>query len=74
MSIRLLKDNPYGYRLDISEPEIHELYLRFKRWKKIPSWCPLSDGERFEFENYILKRKDDKIAVDRRREKNDDRP
>ena len=27
MSIRLLKDNPYGYRLNISEPDIHELYL-----------------------------------------------
>lgn len=62
MSIRLLKDNPYGYRLDISEPEIHELYLRFKRWKKIPSWCPLSDGERLEFENYILGGKNDETT------------
>lgn len=62
MKIKLLKDNPYGYRVDISEPEVLELYRRFKRWKNIPYWCPLSDEERFEFEDYILKRKDDKNA------------
>lgn len=56
MKIKLLKDNPYGYRVDISEPEVLELYRRFKRWKNIPYWCPLSDDERFEFERYILDR------------------
>ena len=54
MKITLLNDNPYGYRLDISEPDINRLYNRFKKWKGIPSWCPLSDEERLEFEEYIL--------------------
>jgi hypothetical protein len=55
MKIRLLNDNPYGYRVDISTPEVAELYARFKKWKNIPSWCPLSDNERLEFESYILR-------------------
>ena len=33
---------------------MRELYERFKKWKGIPKWCPLSDNERFEFENYII--------------------
>ena len=52
--IRLLRDNPYGYRVDISEPETQKLYQRYKKWKGIPSWCPLSDDERAEFEDMIL--------------------
>ena len=50
----LLKNNPYGYLVDISEPDIKLLYERYKRWKHIPLWCPLSDEERHEFESYIL--------------------
>lgn len=44
----------YGYRVDISDPKINGLYFRFKKWKNIPRWCPLSDAERLEFEEYIL--------------------
>lgn len=47
--------NNYGYKVDISKPEYRELYKRFKNWKGIPEWCPLSDEERHEFENYVLK-------------------
>ena len=61
MKIKLLVDNPYGYRVDISTPEVAELYARFKKWKNIPSWCPLSDKERFEFESYILGENKDEI-------------
>lgn len=53
----------YGYRVDISKPKVKELYLRYKKWKGIPDWCPLSDSERFEFENLLLKKgKDDEGA------------
>lgn len=45
----------YGYRIDISQPKIKKLYLRYKKWKGIPDWCPLSDNERFEFENFLIK-------------------
>ena len=51
----ILTNNPYGYQLDISHDAINPLYLRFKEWKKIPPWCPLSDAQRREFENYLLK-------------------
>ena len=51
------KDNPYGYRLNVSDPEIKPLYDRYKKWKDIPVWCPLSDKERLEFEDYILGRR-----------------
>ena len=44
----------YGYKVDISSGEIRKLYSRYKRWKGIPEWCPLSDQERLEFEKYIL--------------------
>lgn len=45
----------YGYRLNINEPEVHELFQRYKKWKGIPVWCPLSDAERHEFEFMILR-------------------
>ena len=60
MKIRLLQNNPYGYRLDISDPTIKPLYERYKRWKRIPPWCPLTDEERHEFEAYILDREEGK--------------
>lgn len=46
----------YGYRIDISKPKYRDLYDRYKKWKGIPKWCPLSDAERFEFEDYVLKK------------------
>ena len=47
-------NNPYGYKVDITKPKCRELYERYKKWKGIPKWCPLSDKERFEFEAYVL--------------------
>ena len=51
-------NNKYGYQVDITEPKYRELYERYKKWKGLPRWCPLSDGERFEFENYVLRSKE----------------
>lgn len=48
--------NEYGYQVDITHPEIKPLYDRFKKWKGVPDWCPLSDAERLEFKSYILKK------------------
>lgn len=44
----------YGYKVNINHPDIAPLYVRYKKWKKIPLWCPLSDKERLEFEQYII--------------------
>ena len=52
----ILPKNNYGYRIDITHPKIKPLYERYKKWKEIPDWCPLSDDERLEFEGYILKK------------------
>lgn len=49
-----IPDDCYGYKVDISDPKIKPLFERFKKWKGIPEWCPLSDKERLEFEGYIL--------------------
>lgn len=43
----------YGYKINVNEEPFKELYERYKKWKGIPRWCPLSDEERKEFENYI---------------------
>lgn len=51
----ILLNNKYGYKVNISHSKIKPLYQRFKKWKNIPNWCPLSDDERLEFEGYILK-------------------
>ena len=53
-----MKPNEYGYRVDISNPKIKPLFFRYKKWKGIPDWCPLSDDERLDFEQYILKEKE----------------
>lgn len=47
-------ENKYGYKLNINNKRIREYYERYKAWKKIPLSCPLSDKERFEFEQYLL--------------------
>lgn len=52
--------NKYGYQVDITKLEYRELYERYKKYKNIPRWCPLSDCERFEFEEFVLNRKERK--------------
>ncbi len=54
MSNSFIPDDRYGYKVDISDPKIKPLYERYKKRKGIPSWCPLSDDERLEFESYVL--------------------
>ena len=48
--------NDYGYKADIQDPKIREQYFRFKERKGIPRHIPMSDKERFEFEDYIFGR------------------
>ena len=57
-----LIDNPYGYQVNVnshrpilrSGESINDLYRRYKAAHNIPAWCPLSDGERREFEAYVV--------------------
>lgn len=45
-------ENKYGYRININNPQVRPLYEAYK--KKIQAII-LSDRERFEFEEIILK-------------------
>ncbi len=54
----VLGRNPYNYRLNINHPAVYPLYMRYKRWKGIPVWCPMSDEERMEFEHYLTAKGD----------------
>lgn len=50
-----IENSKYGYKLNINHPLIRDLYTRYKRWRNIPYNTPLSDNERFEFEDYAEK-------------------
>lgn len=54
MSIYQAKPNRYGYRLDLRNPLVAKLYQRYKNLHHIPHWCPLSDGERMDFEDQVI--------------------
>lgn len=51
------ENNKYGFKININHPLVRDLYIRYKRWKNIPYNVPLSDDERFDFENYMLQKK-----------------
>lgn len=48
------ENNPYGYRLNVNHPKIRRLYKRYMAWKELPLHFPLSDAERFEFEEMVI--------------------
>ena len=50
-------NNKYGYKLNLNNPKIKELYYRYKKFIGIAREIPLSDEQRREFENYILNEK-----------------
>ncbi len=50
-----LTNNKYGFRLNLNNARINELYRRYKAWKGLPQQMPLSDKQRHEFESYVLK-------------------
>ena len=45
-----MKNDKYGYRVNIRNPVAAELWKRYRKKLGLPSWCPCSDEERFEFE------------------------
>ncbi len=52
----IISGNPYGYKVDVNHPKIRPLYDRFKERIGRPIAYPLSDRERFQFENFIIQR------------------
>jgi len=49
-----LYNNPYGFRLNINNPRINDLYRRYKIWKGLAANLPITDNQRREFENYVI--------------------
>ncbi len=52
--IYLEKQNKYGFKLNINNARINELYRRYKAWKQLPANLPLDNEQRLEFESYVL--------------------
>lgn len=50
----IAKNNTSGYRLNVNHPLIREIYWRYKEKNSIPRRYPLSDNERFEFEEVTI--------------------
>lgn len=48
-------NNPYGYKLNVNHPLIRKIYLRYKAKLGIVPRVPLSDSQRFEFEEVTIK-------------------
>lgn len=47
-------NNPYGYRLNVNHPFIRKIYLRYKAKLGVVERVPLSDSQRFEFEEVTI--------------------
>lgn len=50
----IVKNNPYGFRLNVNHPLIRKIYWRYKEKNGIPRRFPLSDNERFDFEEVTI--------------------
>lgn len=49
-----IHNNKYGYRICISDKDIHPLYILYKQENNLPLHFPISDNERFEFEEQLI--------------------
>lgn len=56
----------YGYKIDITHPIIKPLYDTYRKAKGIPPMYPMSDAERFDFEDKIftmLQRRENEMQI-----------
>lgn len=49
-----MKNDKYGYRVNIRNPVAAELWRRYRKKLGLPTWCPASDEERLEFEVQVI--------------------
>lgn len=50
----LAKNSCSGYRLNLNHPAVNVLYRKYREDIKIRSGFPLSDNERFDFEDLAI--------------------
>lgn len=48
-------NSPYGFLININNPRILPLYIRYKKRKNLALHFPISDEDRIEFETVIFK-------------------
>lgn len=51
----LLTFNKYGYRLNLLNTQIRQLYDRYKSSQGLPYFMSISDEQRKEFENSVIR-------------------
>ena len=49
-----MENNKYGYRVNIGNPYIYGLYVRYRKKHGIPMQFPMSDAERLDFERLVI--------------------
>ena len=49
-----MENNKYGYRVNIGNPYIYGLYVRYRKKHGIPLQFPMSDAERLDFECLVI--------------------
>lgn len=49
-----LFESKYGYRVNIRNPYVAKLFIRFRDKLGLPTWCPCNDIERLEFETAVI--------------------
>lgn len=49
-----MANNKYGYRVNIGNPYIYGLYVRYRKKHGIPLQFPMSDAERLDFERLVI--------------------
>ena len=54
LTLPFMTDNPYGYRVNVLNPYVQELFTRFRKKHGIPLHYPPSDEERLAFELQII--------------------
>ena len=58
-----LFNNPLGFKININHELINPLYRSYKEWKGLSNQFPISNKERFEFENYLIHSKEFKTIL-----------
>lgn len=53
-NVIIVRNNPYGYRLNLNHYIVRDFYWRYKKKNGIPRSYPLSDSERFDFEDIAI--------------------
>ena len=50
----ILKNNKYGYRINVRHPEVQPMYNEFRKAHHIPIYAACSDAQRLEFEKWFI--------------------